>query len=201
MVILGIPTCVLIFIFSESIIHFFMGLEEYGPSVIVLRIFALSIPIIYIDIILGSALMGAADKQKAWAWVGLVAIIINVSSNLLLIPYTQAAFLNGGIGAAIATLITELFVMASALYLLPKTYFKTLHFSHFAKPAMATITMAIPVMLLIVAGVYWIVNILVAVVIYSSALFMFKTFKAEEVQVMKEYLQIGMSKVSLYMKG
>lgn len=201
MIVLGIPTATLIFIFAESIIHFFMGIEEYGPSVLVLQIFALSIPIIYIDIILGSALMGAANKQRAWAITGLFAIFINISANFLLIPYTQSAFANGGIGAAFATLITEAFVMVLAFYLLPKGYLQTFKSSYILKPIAATIVMAIPVFLLLhYTSLYWIATLILAGIFYITALLLVKTFDKEELNLIKGFISTSHEKLIPYIK-
>ena len=189
MILLGIPTATVIFLFAEPIIHFFMGLAEYGPSVIVLQIFALSIPIIFIDIILGSALMGAANRQRAWAVIGLFAIFINISTNYILIPYTQTIFTNGGIGAAIATLVTEIFVMGFAFYLLPKGYLQTFKSGYILKPALATIIMMIPVLLLLLfSGLYWMLTLILAGIFYISALFLLKTFNHEELNLIKNFI-------------
>jgi len=186
MVLFGIPTALVIYLFSEPIIQFFMGLEAYGPSVLILNVFALSIPIIFIDIILGSALMGAANKQKAWAIVGLFAIILNISANYILIPYTQTIYANGGIGAAIATFITELFVMGSAFYLLPKGYLQTFKISYFIKPIIASIIMLIPILLIMhFTGLYWMFVLALGGIVYITALFLIKTFNAEEVNLIK----------------
>lgn len=189
MILLGIPVAVLIFIFAEPIIQFFMGIDDYGPSIIILQIFALSIPFIYIDIILGSALMGAANRQKAWALIGLVAIFVNITANYLLIPYTQQVYLNGGIGAAVATLITEIFVMASAFYLLPKKYLQTFKTSYIVKPALATIFMVLPVMLLLsFTGLYWMIVLIVASVFYISSLLLLKTFDNRELKMITGFI-------------
>ncbi len=187
MILLGFPTAIGIFLFAEPIIHFFMGLDEYGPSVIILKIFALSIPIIFIDIILGSALMSAANRQKAWAVVGLLAIGVNIIANMILIPHTQLYYLNGGIGAAIATFITELFVMVVALYLLPRHYLKTFKSAHIWKPAMATLIMAGFLWILTQTGIYWMIAMLFGPVVYTGCLLLFGTFSSEEIKMIKSY--------------
>ena len=201
MILLGIPVAALIYIFAEPIIHFFMGIEEYGPSIIVLQIFALSIPIIYIDIILGSALMGAANRQKAWALIGLIAIFINISVNYLLIPYTQQVFLNGGIGAAVATLITEVFVMLSAFYLIPKEYLQTFRSSYIVKPALATIFMVLPVILLLsYTALYWMIVLFLASIFYISSLFLLKTFDEVEVKMITDFISERRQKLLAHIK-
>lgn len=201
MILLGIPVAALIYIFSEPIIQFFMGLEGYASSIIILQIFALSIPFIYIDIILGSALMGAANKQKAWAATGLIAIFINISANYLLIPYTQQVFLNGGIGAAIATLITEVFVMVSAFYLLPKDYLQTFKSSYIVKPIVATILMVLPVILLLsYTGLYWMIVLFFASVLYISALFLLNTFNKVELKMITGFISESRQNLLAYLK-
>lgn len=201
MILLGIPVAALIFIFAEPIIQFFMGIDAYAPSIIILQIFALSIPFIYIDIILGSALMGAANRQKAWAVIGLVAIFINIFANYLLIPYTQEAFLNGGTGAAVATLITEIFVMLSAFYLLPKEYLQTFRSSYILKPLSATVLMVLPVILLLsYTGLYWMIVLFFASVFYISALFLLKTFDKSEQKMLREFISEGRQNLLTHFK-
>ncbi|MEX2456586.1 MAG: flippase [Balneolaceae bacterium] len=201
MVILGMPTAVSIFLFAEPIIHFFMGIQEYGPSVVVLQIFAVSIPFIYIDIILGSALMGAANKQKAWAVMGLIAIFVNVSINYLLIPYTQSVFANGGIGASVATLITEVFVMGTALYLLPTGYLHNFKPNYVLKPAIATILMIIPAVFLIVyTSLYWMLTLILAGIFYITGLLLLKTFDDKELNLIKNFISISHKKLIFHFK-
>ncbi len=201
MIILGIPVAALIFLFAEPIIHFFMGLDEYGPSVLILQIFALSIPIIYMDIILGSALMGAANRQKGWAVAGLIAIFINVSFNYFLIPYTQTTYANGGIGAAVATLATELFVMSSAFYLLPKGYLRTFKTKYIAKPVGATLLMVLPVFLLMhFTGLYWMFMLLLSGVFYIGALLLLNTFDQKELQMIRNFISSSRKKLIPYLK-
>ncbi len=200
MLILGIPVSFLIFLFSTSIVQFFMGLEEFTPSVIVLRIFAVSIPFIYIDIILGSAIMGAANKQKAWAVTGFAAIAINIIINYLLIPYTQNMYDNGGIGAAIATLFTELFVMGSAFFLLPKEYLQTFKSSFIYKPIAASILMGFLVLLLFSTRMYWMLSFIIAGFFYVTVLLLLKTFDHIELDEMKRFISSGHRKLISYLK-
>jgi len=201
MILLGIPVAILIYIFAEPMIYFFMGLEGYDQSIIVLQIFALSIPAIYIDLILGSALMGAANRQQAWAIVGLIAIVINVSVNFILIPFTQNIYMNGGIGAAIATLITELFVMGSAFYLLPKEYLQTFRSSYVLKPVLATILTVLPIILVLhYTNLNWLIILVFSSGIYISSLFLLKTFEKPERKLMKAFISKSRQNLLNYIK-
>jgi len=185
MILMGIPVALFIFTFAEEIIHFFMGLEEYQASVIILQIFAISIPIIFIDIILGSAILGAANKQRSWAVVGLVAIFVNIGANLFLISWAQELYGNGGIGAAIATLITELFVMFCALWLLPGSYLVSFKGAYLWKPIAASLLLFIFFWFAPGLGIHWILATLAAPVIYLAGLMLIRTFDQEEIEIMK----------------
>jgi O-antigen/teichoic acid export membrane protein len=123
MLIAGIPIAVLIFTFAGHIIPFLFGAEEYGPSIILVRLFCIGLVLVYVDFVLGTAIV-AANKQHPWSLVALAAIPLNVGLNYWLIPLFQQSHANGGIGAAIATTGTELFIMVSALALLPKPFLR-----------------------------------------------------------------------------
>lgn len=190
MILFGIPVSVIIYLFSSPIVHFFMGLDEYGPSVVILQIFALSVPIVYVDFILGSAILGAAEKQRMWAMAGLMAIFVNITINFFLIPYTQTAFGNGGIGAAIATLATELFIMCFAIALLPKGYFASFRLSHLYKPAISSLSMLGSGLVLISIGLHWIPAIAACGFIYIIGLFLLRTFNEEEIDLIKSTVSL-----------
>ncbi|MDP1676618.1 MAG: flippase [Bacteroidota bacterium] len=119
----GVPLSVGAFAFSHQIIQFFYGIEAYQQSVMLLMIFGAGILLFYIDIMLGTILL-ASDKHKQLTVNAFIAIFVNVALNYFLIPYTQTHFGNGGIGSAIATLVTELFVMVAMLSIIQKDIFK-----------------------------------------------------------------------------
>ncbi len=200
MILLGIPTAVLIYIYASPIIDFFMGLDQYSSSVFILQIFAISIPIIYIDIILGSAILGAANRQKAWATVGFLAIFVNIGTNFLLIPYTQTAYANGGIGAAIATLATEIFVMGCAFYLIPSDYLKSFKSSYLFKPAAASLLMITAVLLMLNINLHWMPSFFLAGIVYVAALFLFKSFSRDEIQMIKNSISVSQFKLMVFRK-
>jgi O-antigen/teichoic acid export membrane protein len=98
-----------------AVLHYQAGFEHAIPLV---QILALHIPIVGIDMVLGSVLI-AADKQKAWTFIACGAAILNPLLNLIAIPLTIHWFGNGAIGAAVITVATEVFMMIGALLLRP----------------------------------------------------------------------------------
>jgi O-antigen/teichoic acid export membrane protein len=69
------------------------------------------------DMMIGTAL-NSLDKQRAWAIMAVCAALLNPAVNCILIPLTDAAYGNGAIGSATATVLTELFMMVMGLRLL-----------------------------------------------------------------------------------
>ncbi len=114
----GIPASIgIILVASDvfSLLHYQAGFEQAVP---LLQILALHIPIVGIDMVLGSALI-AADRQTAWTIIAGGAAVLNILLNLVAIPLTMHAFGNGAIGAAVVTVGTEVFMMVGALMLRP----------------------------------------------------------------------------------
>ncbi|MDZ7808672.1 MAG: flippase [Gracilimonas sp.] len=189
MAILAFPVAIGILFYSKNIVELFFGLEGYSPSIIILQIFAISIPLVYIDFILGSTIL-AADKQKTWAWVGLSAIFINVILNLFFIPYAQTYFGNGGIGAAVSTFGTEAYILAFALYLLPQEYINSLKFSY-----SINLAFSLALMTLVIWGgqsieIPWIITAILAAITYLTSILYTGVLEPKERAFVLEQFQL-----------
>lgn len=165
MILAGIPIAILFFFFAENIIQLFYGVEEYAPSIVLLQIFAPCILIVYIDFIFGSTIL-ATDRQRIWAGVGFTAILLNVGLNYLMIPTAQDVWANGGIGAAFATLITELFILISAITLIPRRYFTGFVFSTSLKTLISGGVMAGLIWIMHGLEVFWLVQVFAGLIVY-----------------------------------
>jgi O-antigen/teichoic acid export membrane protein len=182
----AIPICVLFFYYSENLVSLFYGLEEYEPSIIVLQIFSIGIILIYVDFILGSAIL-ATDRQRLWAFVGLVAILINIGLNFLLIPYTQESMGNGGVGAAITTLFTELFIMIAAFIMLPNSYFKNFKLSIPLKCIGSGVIMFATIWYLNSLGIFWMLQATAGFGVYALMVISLRVINKNELQFMREF--------------
>jgi O-antigen/teichoic acid export membrane protein len=112
------PAAVGIAMTADTFLHLLYG-TEFQQAVPLMRILALHIPIVGVDIILGSVVV-AADRQRQWVLVGLAAAVFNPLVNLAAIPLTQNLFDNGAIGAAVVTVVTEAILLAGAIRLRPE---------------------------------------------------------------------------------
>lgn len=188
-VLAGIPVSVIIFIFSPDIVDLFYGLRQYSSSVIILKIFSIGVILVYIDMILGTAIL-ASDKLKEWTLVALGAVIINIGFNYIMIPFTQQNYHNGGIGAAIATLITELFVMLWALKITPKENFYGAKPLIIIKALFGGIILFLSLSILRQIEIFWLIEALIGLAIYFMLLLILKVFEPQEIKFFKEYSTI-----------
>ena len=116
-VLVATPAAIGIALLAEPFLQMIYG-PEFNQAIPLMRILALHIPIVGMDIVLGTVVV-AADRQRQWVIVGAVAAVFNPLLNLMAIPVTAHMFGNGAIGAAIVTVLTELILMVGAVRLRP----------------------------------------------------------------------------------
>ena len=121
-------------------------------AVPLLRILALHIPIVGLDIILGSVVI-AADRQRQWVMVSVTAAVFNPLLNLAAIPLTQRLLHNGAIGAAVITVMTELILMVGAISLRPQGVLDKSTIQMLLRITLASLAM-VPVVLALGIGAY-----------------------------------------------
>ncbi len=168
----GIPVSILLFMFAGQITAFLFGLKEYQNTIIILKIFSLGLILVYIDFVLGGTVL-AIDKQKLWSVIAGAAVILNIGLNYFLIKYFQSFSGNGGIGAAIATIITEAFIMCSAVLILRGKLSGGIRFNLIFKEAFSGGIMAAAIDMLNAASTNWIIIAVSGLTIYLLVLFLF----------------------------
>lgn len=186
-ILFGIPVSCLFFFYAHNIIDLFYGLGEYAPSATVLQIFAPGIMLVYIDFILGSSIL-ATDKQRLWAGIGFAAILVNVGLNWVMIPWSGAAWGNGGIGAAVTTLATEAFILVSALLILPSRKFRGLSSALAGKALAGAGAMAATIWLLGVWNVPWIAQAVLSVAVYFTVAAATGMIRHSELQFIRKFI-------------
>ncbi|MCH7624775.1 MAG: flippase [Chloroflexi bacterium] len=114
-----VPLSIGISLFSNEIITTLPYPDSFQHTVPLLTILALTIPITAFLVILGTIAV-AVDRQKAWAIALFATVLMNVVLNIFAAPYFQENYGNGGIGVALTTLATEIFMVAYGVFLMPK---------------------------------------------------------------------------------
>jgi len=132
------------------------------------------------------------DKENKLAFVAAVAVAVNVVLNYFMIPYTQTHFDNGGAGAAVATMVTEFFVLICSLVILPREIF-----SGFRKDVLLKSLAGAGAMtgfLLIMRGVFpaiqWMVVAVAGGAFYAGALLLLRTFTQEEIRFIRQFANL-----------
>ncbi|HEV8676476.1 MAG TPA: polysaccharide biosynthesis C-terminal domain-containing protein, partial [Methylomirabilota bacterium] len=116
--VITVPLAVTLLVLAGEIVGFLFTLETYRPSVPILRVHALSLAMVFVDYYLVGILM-AMGRERVWLAIVGAACLVNLALNWVLIPATDGWYANGGIGAAAATLVTEVFILAWALHAIP----------------------------------------------------------------------------------
>jgi O-antigen/teichoic acid export membrane protein len=159
--------------------------DDFKDAVPLVTILALHVPFVAADMVLGCVLT-ARDRQRAWALTGVSAAIINPSLNLLLIPYFGNVADNGAIGAAIATLSTEVFMMVVGIWLLPDRLIDRSTLFVLGKCLLASGLMAAAVVAL--AGVPLPIAVLAGGLVYTGAAVAFGLISTKDLQQLRWYV-------------
>jgi O-antigen/teichoic acid export membrane protein len=186
-IIAGIPVSIGMFAFSEIIIQFFYGVQQYHSSIVLLKIFALGSLMLYIDIVIGTILL-ASDKQWQLSVTSFIAIFINIILNYFLIPFCQHHMGNGAIGSSIATILTEFFVMMRMIFMLPAHVTRRVHITKQLKAAAAGVCMILSIWGMRAVTVHWIIQVAGAVVVFFMSAAVLRIFDAADIVIFKKMI-------------
>ncbi|MFQ5912218.1 MAG: flippase [Nitrospinota bacterium] len=119
MLLLGALTAAGTYLFAEEAVSLVYGQEAFGPAATNLRVLTPYIFLVFVNIVLGTAIM-AANRQARWAYAKGACVLLAIALNAVLIPFCQSRFGNGGIGSSAATSCTELVMLGAAFRLTPR---------------------------------------------------------------------------------
>jgi O-antigen/teichoic acid export membrane protein len=118
---LTMPAALGLALVADDFVDLLYG-DEFSSSVVLIRVLALHIPLVAIDLVIGTVAL-ASDRQRKWIVYAAIAAAFNPLTNLAAIPLTQRWFDNGAIGAAVTTVITEMILAIGALRTCPSGVF------------------------------------------------------------------------------
>lgn len=128
--ILALPVAVYVFLFAENCIMLICG-EDYLNATNTLRILMICIVPLILTNLFGNQILIPSGNEKRYSQSVFVGLWINLTLNIILIPYL------GAFGAAIGTLITEIWNviwMASGTGMYAKTIVKRVKFAYYIIP-------------------------------------------------------------------
>jgi O-antigen/teichoic acid export membrane protein len=158
-VLMTLPMALGLMVLADKLIELFGYPQSFANSVVPIALLAASLPLVGINMIVGSVL-NARDRQRQWAVAGVAAAVLNPALNLVAIPYTQSTYGNGAIGAAAVTSLTEVFLLVVGQCLIPRRVLDAATFAGILKCLLAGLAMVavvwfareLPVMIAVTLG-------------------------------------------------
>ena len=177
MLILGLPISAGVYILSDKIISIVYG-SEYFASVAVLSILSWYLFLRFLNVVSGFTL-ASINKQSSRVLSQGIAVLINIILNLIFIPKY------GFIGAAIATVITEIAFFIIYMHFITKYGLGVKLTRIFVKPIIAT---AIMIFALSFIGNLFI-SIVLVIIVYVIALLALGTIDKEDKIIFKKVMK------------
>jgi len=113
MLILGVPTCVGLFMLAEPIVLAIYGRAEFLPTASALRWLAPGLLVLYVNSVLAATLV-SIDRERRMTIISALAVPVSVGLNLMLIPQFQHT------GAAAVKTAIEVMILGCLLLNVPR---------------------------------------------------------------------------------
>jgi O-antigen/teichoic acid export membrane protein len=118
---LAAPAAVGCGLFPELGVAIF-GTAKFSGAAAHLRVMAAFVFLVYFSMPLGSCIL-ASNRQRAWALVQCICIVVSVVANPFLIPYFQKLSGNGALGTCVTLVLSEAVVVGCGIALAPRGVF------------------------------------------------------------------------------
>lgn len=162
----SLPMALGIMLLADKLIGLLGYPAGFTNSIVPLVVLAAGIPLVAIDMIIGT-ILNTRDRQRQWALTAVAAALLNPLLNVVAISYTQTTYANGAIGAAAITTLTEVFMMAVGLRLLPAGVLDKTSFVGVLKCLLSGLVMALAVGL--TRDLPLVVPVLLGAVVYGTS--------------------------------
>lgn len=178
----ALPIAAVLFFLSGEIIRLLYG-TAFKESVIVLQIISITIFFRFVSFVNAITII-SMDMQKKRLYFQAFTALINIILNLVLIS------LYGYVGAAIATVLTELFLFASYFYLVMDNFKNWQDIKILLKPL---ISAALPSLIFLADfGIF--IELPLFFIGYASMLLLFRAFGKEDWEIFRRVLNAAASK-------
>lgn len=138
---ISVALTVFFFVGASAIISFLGYPAGFRHTVLLLRILSLHIPLTTFAMVSGSVVI-ASNREAARTKAGVIAAIANPIMNLAAIPFFAHVYNDGAIGAAITSVIIEVFMTSVMFALVPRGTFHRANLSRFLRSVAAGAVMA-----------------------------------------------------------
>ena len=177
--ILGLPLVIGISLLADRFILFIYG-ERFSGSILILQILAWDVLLKFLYMCSGFVLI-STDKQNQMAKIVGCTALLNVVLNLLLIPSYSY------IGAAIATIASEVFLLISYIYINYRNSYSIPLHKISAKPIVACAIMGFFIYQF--SEINLILLITVSTILYFGLLYTIRGFSKDDMSLFKQLIK------------
>lgn len=107
------------YLFAGDAVGLIYGEGAFAPAATVLQVFAPGLLLLFLDILLGSAVL-AVGRPVPLAVAKIVTVATSAALSVWWVPIFQARWGNGGVGAAASFGVCELIMFVTAVWILPR---------------------------------------------------------------------------------
>jgi O-antigen/teichoic acid export membrane protein len=116
---LGALAAVGTYLFADFAVSLIYGNGRFDPAAQVLQVFAPALFLFFVDILL-AAVVAAVGRARELTIAKLICLALNTGLAVLLVPYFQERFENGGLGLVLAFGLTEIAMVMACVWLAPR---------------------------------------------------------------------------------
>jgi O-antigen/teichoic acid export membrane protein len=175
--ILVVPLAVGCFCYPDIGILIFSR-DSYGPAEDNLRVASAFVFLVYFTMVIGVCL-AAIGRQRAWAVAQCLCVLTSVVLDPILIPWFETRAGNGGLGVCVASIVSEIVMLISGIWLAPRGFFDSGALRNFGTAALAGSAMALVAWLL--SDISHFLAAPVAVVAYGGTLWLLGGVDREQI--------------------
>jgi len=105
-------------LFAPLVIDILYGSERFAPAAGTLRILAAYVLLVYVSMVLGSAIV-AAGRQFRYAFAQSFCLVVSLVLDPILVPYFERTLGNGSLGVSVSVVVAEVAMVAAGAAMLP----------------------------------------------------------------------------------
>ena len=184
LLLIGVPIGFGLLVVAPNLVTLLFG-EDFVNSAPILAIYGIVIIFTYQNTLLGQFLI-STDRQSFVTRIMIAASVIILAIELFLIPWTQNVFGNGGIGVAMAFVMTECFILVASVKFLPK--------GSLDRSTAFAATKIVVAGLIMVAATWWfrdmfiVIPILIGAAVYGVSVLILRIIPKNEMDLAKSML-------------
>ena len=123
------------------------------------------------------AMMIAIHEEKKGVIVLLLNVVVNVTLNLFLIPKFSLY------GAALATVLTEIFYFGGYYYIISKSFYRLNIVSFLIKPTIASVLMGVTIYYLMSLNVF--ILVVFGILVYCVIMLLLRALNSDDMDIIK----------------